>query len=49
MKIPEKPRGINQTQMDWLRFLTSSDSSEVASVKTKSITFRPMTIVLNIS
>ena len=27
--IPEKPCDINQTQMDWLRLLTSSSSSKV--------------------
>ena len=48
--IPQKPCGINQTQMDWLRLLTSSDSSEgsceVASLKNMSIPFRLTTIVL---
>ena len=45
MTIPEKPFGINQTQMDWLRLLTSSESSEVASLRNTSIPSRPMTIV----
>ena len=40
------PYGINQTQMDWLRLLTSSSSSKVASLKITSIPSRPMIRVL---
>ena len=46
MTIPEKLLGIHQTQMDWLRLLTLSESSEVASLKNTSIPSRPMTIAL---
>ena len=35
--IPEKPCGINRTQVDCLRLLTSSSSSKVASLKISSI------------
>ena len=48
MANPEKPCGINQTQMDWLRLLISSDSSEVAILKNMSIPSRPMTKFLTV-
>ena len=47
--INEKPFGINQTQMDGLRLLTSSNSSKVVSLKITSIPSRPMTRARNCS
>ena len=41
LRIPEKPCGINQTQIDRLRLLTLSTSSKVASLNIISISFRP--------
>ena len=46
--IPEKPCGINQTQIDWLRLLTSSSTCKVTSLNIASIPFRPITRVLKI-
>ena len=47
--IPEKPCGINQTQMDRLRLLVSSSSSRFANLKINSIISRLMTRVLKCS
>ena len=47
--IPEKLCGINQTQVDWLKLLTSSNSFKVVSWKITSILSRPMTRVRNCS
>ena len=41
--IPEKPCDINQTQMNWLRLLTSSSSSKVVSFKITFVPARPVT------
>ena len=41
LRIPEKPCGINQTQIDRLRLLTLSTSSKVASLDIMSTLFRP--------
>ena len=46
--IPEKPCGISQTYMDWLRLLTSSNSSKVASLKNFTIPSRHMTRALGL-
>ena len=35
-KISEKPCGINQSQVGWLRLLTSTSSSKVANLKITS-------------
>ena len=48
--IPEKePCGINKSQIDWLRLMTSSSSSKADSLKIMPIPSRPMTRALDCS